>query len=108
MDSAGMTFIDVWEHVSVLNVMLAFIGGLAALLALASMMQGCEKDDSDYFVISALFGAIALFLLLQSVPNAYQRGFKAKVDNVNAFSQISMNYIMTDLDENGVFTFKER
>lgn len=108
MDSAGVEILEVWSTVSFGAITALFIGGLCFLVTLMALAQAFEKDDFNYMVTFGVFFVATIICVVIGITNAHQRGFKAKVDNMNAFSQISMNYTMLDLDENGVFTFKER
>ena len=108
MDSAGVEIIEVYQQFSIWAVIAVIVGVFVFLCAIKSLMIGCEKDDGDYFVMAGLFIVFAVMFLVLGIPHVYERGFKAKVDNITAWAEISVNYAMTDLDENGVFTFRER
>ena len=106
---AGVTMIELYEryHVwALIDVAAAFVCLVLALVAICMAFDNTNVDS--YFVTFAVFFILAVSLFVVGVPHVHERGFKAKVDNITAWAEISTHYVMTDLDPDGVFTFCER
>ena len=108
MDSAGVEIIEVYQQFSFWAVVGVAVGVFGFICAIASLQIGLQEDDDGYYLMAVFFAVCAILLMLYSAPRVYQRGFRARVDNITAWAEISINYTMTDLDDNGVFTFRER
>ena len=105
---AGVTMIEVFEHVSISAIIGVVCGAGFFVLAITGLMIACESEDKSSFIVAGLCALISVLFMVVSIPGVHQRGFRARVDNITAWAEISTHYVMTDLDPNGVFTFKER
>lgn len=105
---AGMKIIELYEvyHAwAIIDVIAAII---CIVLSVVALGLAFENDGSAYITTCILFFILSVSLFVIGIPNVHEKGFRAKVDNVLSWSEISVNYSMIDLDEDGVFTFRER